>query len=542
MQFNKSKVKWVWKKNIYIYFNSSILIILDISHPPIQPPTSPINLMFRRIHPILSKQSNALQTLKSGIIFRPLSFITKPTTPTTLRTTPKIISHTLIQSRTLMSTKTTNLGPFKFTLQILTGVYCGLLIVSFGLCYLLYSDANQRQNIPFELSLDDHINAVMAINKDDVCESPRHATKHYRRLLIDLAKQELGDTTTIDESKFDNRYDVPILSTDFLIHNKSIKFINFYIDMILRYSKCLLSKGELDIAIKMLTRIVVDDDFIFFKLGDAEKLSSSSRVLAKITPDITKKISILQRSIDMLIETNKSMQIDNDYILLENSKISDELINCLNDLASNLAKLSQSQSQGQQELLNQSLQIYLSELRSLQTIRLKIESNQANQATYPLFNVDRANLIGMINTIKAHISEIMWVKGHKDKAINFLEQILQELYYDRYSDPKFGPILLNVLNNLEIMYHNLHKPEDVKRCQNLKHDISIYEIRNRFDIPWYDRVMKRISKTIYLRTPIGLVEKGLRDRFEPRARVKELDEFEDEDDENRSQWLYPLAK
>lgn len=189
--------------------------------------------MFRRIHPILSKQSNALQTLKSGIIFRPLSFITKPTTLTTLRTTPKIISHTLIQSRTLMSTKTTNLGPFKFTLQILTGVYCGLLIVSFGLCYLLYSDANQRQNIPFELSLDDHINAVMAINKDDVCESPRHATKHYRRLLIDLAKQELGDTTTIDESKFDNRYDVPILSTDFLIHNKSIKFINFYIDMIL---------------------------------------------------------------------------------------------------------------------------------------------------------------------------------------------------------------------------------------------------------------------------------------------------------------------
>lgn len=41
-------------------------------------------------------------------------------------------------------------------------------------------------------------------------------------------------------------------------------------------------KGELDIAIKMLTRIVVDDDFIFFKLGDAEKLSSSSRVLAKL--------------------------------------------------------------------------------------------------------------------------------------------------------------------------------------------------------------------------------------------------------------------
>ena len=54
----------------------------------------------------------------------------------------------------------------------------------------------------------------------------------------------------------------------------------------------------------------------------------------------------------------------------------------------------------------------------------------------------------MINTIKAHISEIMWVKGHKDKAINF--QILQELYYDRYSDPKFGPILLNVLIILKL--------------------------------------------------------------------------------------------
>ena len=103
----------------------------------------------------------------------------------------------------------------------------------------------------------------------------------------------------------------------------------------------------IDVAIKMLTRIVVDDDFIFSNWVMLKNYLVVVEYWLKLLL-ILLKISILQRSIDMLIETNKSMQIDNDYILLENSKISDELINCLNDLASNLAKLSQSQSQGQQ--------------------------------------------------------------------------------------------------------------------------------------------------------------------------------------------------
>ena len=51
-------------------------------------------------------------------------------------------------------------------------------------------------------------------------------------------------------------------------------------------------KGELDIAIKMLTRIVVDDDFIFFKLGDAEKLSSSSQYWLKLLLILLKNIYI----------------------------------------------------------------------------------------------------------------------------------------------------------------------------------------------------------------------------------------------------------
>lgn len=109
--------------------------------------------------------------------------------------------------------KTSNLGTAKYIIQALTGIYCGIVIVSLLLFYILYQDANDRQFIPFwDTSIDDKLNSVLAINKDEVCESPRHATKHYRRLLIELAKQEYPD---LNEDQFDNRFNVPILSKDF---------------------------------------------------------------------------------------------------------------------------------------------------------------------------------------------------------------------------------------------------------------------------------------------------------------------------------------
>jgi hypothetical protein len=296
----------------------------------------------------------------------------------------------------------------------------------------------------------------------------------------------------------------------------------------------LLSKGEADISIKLLSQ-VVNDDFLFNKVGDAEKLSASSRILAKITNDPERAIPILTRTIDMLTTNNRSLRVDDNYVLEERSKVSDELVNCLNDLASSLAKLSKSPKTSKKqkgELLNKSLQIYMSELGSLQEMRTSIELGKTNQATYPLFNCDRANLVTMINTIKAHISEVMWAKGYKENAIDWSEQILNDLYLDRFSDARVGTILLHVLSNLELMYTNVKQPEDVERVKQLKHDVRIYDVRNKFDnLSWYDKTLKRMSKVIYAKTPLGLVERSLKGRFDPNQKIQELEEFEDEDDE-----------
>ncbi|RCK56515.1 hypothetical protein Cantr_05325 [Candida viswanathii] len=476
------------------------------------PRTAPTGMLFSRTTPKLSHPT------------RSISFLAKPPTP------PRTLR--LARGFKVTYLKTSNLGTTKFIIQALTGIYCGMVVVTLALFYILYKDANDRQFIPFrDTSFDDKVNSVLAINKDEVCESPRHAVKHYRRLLIDLAKQEYPD---LKEEEFGNRYNVPLLSTDFLIQNKTPKFINFYVDMILRYCKCLLSKGEADISIKLLSQ-VVNDDFLFNKVGDAEKLSASSRILAKITNDPERAIPILTRTIDMLTTNNRSLRVDDNYVLEERSKVSDELVNCLNDLASNLAKLSKSPKTSKKqknELLNKSLQIYMSELGSLQEMRTSIELGKTNQATYPLFNCDRANLVTMINTIKAHISEVMWAKGYKENAIDWSEQILNDLYLDRFSDARVGTILLHVLSNLELMYTNVKQPEDVERVKQLKHDVRIYDVRNKFDnLSWYDKTLKRMSKVIYAKTPLGLVERSLKGRFDPNQKIQELEEFEDEDDE-----------
>ncbi|KAI5952999.1 hypothetical protein CANMA_005024 [Candida margitis] len=437
----------------------------------------------------------------------------------------------LQQRRTLKlsANAAAGLKSYGSVINILAGAYIGGLIVSLGSFYFLYHDANERQSIPFELSFEDQIEAVKAINKDDVLRKPNFAVKHYRKILFDLAKRV---DPSIDESQFDN-YNVPIIDSQILVYDKSNKFSNFYIDVILRYSKALLAKGELDASIKTLRKII-DDDLIYYKLGDAERLSECSRLLAKVSQSPDDRIHILQRSIDMLSKTYSSIQINDDYTLKQNSKVSDELINCLNDMAFQLAKMSQDVPKKRKStLLNESLAIYLSTLQALTTIREKLETRKANQSNYPLFNVDRENLITQICSVKAHISEILWAQGFKQDAINWSEEILNELYYDHASSPKVSPILENVLANLADMYSIQKKRTDIERCQRLKKDLKKYEKPDDMDDrlkDWYESVINRWSKIIYDQGPLGIILVPLQERYGPGRKIRELEEFEKEDE------------
>lgn len=420
---------------------------------------------------------------------------------------------------------------FAFIVRLFSGIYIGGAIVCGGLMYLLYNDANSRQHIPFELSFDDQVTCVKAINKDDVLKSPRYAVKHYRRLLIELAKHE-DSNLQFDENDPENKFRCPLIDSNTLVYKKSNSFANFYVDIVSRYAKALLAKGELNVALEMLQSLVQDDD-IFFKLGDAERLSQCSRLLGRISPDWQSRVDYLKRTIAMITSTYSTIRLDNDYRLQEGSRITDELIACLNDLAFVYAKASSDtnksiNSKTREALKSKSLNIYLSNLKTLQGIKDSIESGQLNQAHFPLFNCDNNNLLLSVNEIKGHLSELMWAKGYKQNALSWGESVVDELYFMNSSSDRASRILYKVVDNLQYMYKSLKIPTNEVRCMKLKRGLMTYDVSTPSDT-WYNNFINRCSKIIYNRGPLGLIEKPLLERFGPPKRVPEIEEFEEED-------------
>lgn len=413
-----------------------------------------------------------------------------------------------------------------FVINIVAGAYIGGLLVCFGLLYLLYLDANDRQRIPFELSFKNQMTTVKAINKDDVLKSPRYAVKHYRRLLIELAREE-DPNLEFDEYSEQNRFMVPIINSSVLVYEKSNDFANFYIDIVLRYAKSLLAKGELDTSIYVLKEII-DDDELFYKLGDAERLSQCCRLLSKVCPRNEDKEAYLDRSIDMLRSTFSSIVLDENYLLQDNSRITDELMSCLNGLAFTFAKASPSQGKEKDLYLLKALNIYLANLKKLNLVQRSITNSEQTQASYPLFNCDLNNIKMVIAEIKAHISEIMWARGYKKNAISWGEDVVEDIYFAHSSERRASPILINVLRNLIIMYEDIKDIRSIKRCEKLLGELSVFELN---ESSWYDNIVNRFCKIIYNKGPLGIIEKSLSERFGSPQPILEIEEFEDEDKE-----------
>lgn len=413
-----------------------------------------------------------------------------------------------------------------FVVQVLAGFYFGSLVVFAGLFAFLYFDANSRQRIPFELSINDQITAVKAINKDDVLKSPRYAVKHYRRLLIELAKREDPD---FDESTL-APFEVPLMDPEVLVYDKSPKFANFYIDIVMRYAKALLAKGQLEVSINVLSK-VIDNELIFNKLGDAERLAECTRVLAKVVPDPNTKIYYLQRAAKMLGEFYTSVKINDDFLLEDDSKFSDETLKVLNDLAYIYVgqyKSKNLKSKEKEQYLNNALKIYLANLRGLTHIREALESGTGNSAQFPLFDCDRENLVMLICELRVHISQIMWAKGYKKNAISWAEENLLDIYHDHRSSSRGSYIIADTLDKLTIMYENIHDPININRCEKLGERVKLFDFEAR---SYYDRLIKRWSNILYHQGPLGILEKPLRERFGKPQRVPEIEEIEDEDEE-----------
>lgn len=435
----------------------------------------------------------------------------------------------LILKRHLSTGRFQALKGWGTVINILGGAYIGGLLVCLGLLYLLYNDANDRQPIPFELKFQDQVTAVKAINKDDVLKSPRYSVKHYRRLLIELAKQE-EPGLEFDEDATENRYRVPILSSDKLINDKSTKFSNFYVDIVSRYAKALLAKGELDVSKETLLKLVNDDD-IFYRLGDAERLSQCCRLLSKLASTPQAGELLLKRDIDMIEKTYSSIQLDDNYRLNPKSRMTDELMRCLNDLAFNYGKqykdnkLSKST---RQECLTKAMNLYLSNLQFLQQVDQNLVQGMVTQSNYPLFDCQEDNLKMLINEVRGHLSEITWCKGYKKNAVSWGEEVVDEIYYQRATSKRANEILFNVLDNLIFMYKDMNNSKSMDRCIRLQKELSLYDLN---ELSWYDKVVNRFCKIIYHKGPLGVLEKALLERFGPNKRLLEIEEFEHEDEE-----------
>lgn len=407
--------------------------------------------------------------------------------------------------------------------------YVGGLLICGGSLYLLYKDATSRQNIPFEVGMENMIVTVKAIGKDDVLESPRYAVKHYRRLLIELAKKECPDLSFEETLPNGQRnYAVPLIPADILFHSKSAAFANFYVDIVLRYARALLSKGNLDESLEILKGIVLNDK-IFYSVGDPEKMSQCCRTLSKVTEDPQEKLQYLEKSVKMLCETFRSVSVDEEYLLSENSKLTDELLLSLNQMAFFHARNATTLSKkGKTIELNKALNIYLANLKALSSIKDQIESHELTQASFPLINCDLDNLIMSIAEIKAHVSEILWAKGSKESAIAWGEEIIHEIFFENARVARASPVLDDVLKNLEFMYTNLKRPDDVQRCVSLRNELVFFE---KGKLPWYDSLIKRFTKIIYYKGPLGVIEKAIKERFGPGQYLPDIEEYENEDEE-----------
>ncbi|KAG7191540.1 uncharacterized protein KQ657_003045 [Scheffersomyces spartinae] len=417
-------------------------------------------------------------------------------------------------------------------INIAAGAYIGGALVCVGSLYFMYSDANSRQSIPWELSIEDKKNAVKAINKDDVLDSPKYAVKHYRRLLIDLAKHEDPKLQWDEESE---GFNVPVILLEVLNSKKSEVFANFYIDILLRYCKALLAKGQLDSSVATLKK-VIDDDGIFFNVGDTERLSQCCRLLSRVTQSKEEQVKYLKRLIQMLCTVFPSIKISPEYILQEDSRLTDELVSCLNTLAFTYAQQSKSEpksssrwsrkSSKREELLNESLKLYLANLKVLTHMKNSVNKDPYLQVKNPLFNCSLENIDILIAEVKAHISEVLWGLGYKKNATGWAEEVVEQTYSYQGNQTKAAYILQSQLQDLITMYDRLGEQKSQRRCQKLLDEVEIFD---RNEDSWYDSVIKRFSKIIYHKGPLGIIEKSLSERFGNPQRVLEIEEIEDED-------------
>lgn len=393
-------------------------------------------------------------------------------------------------------------------LNIVAGAYFGGLAICCGLLYWLYQDANERQNIPFELSFKNQIESVKAINKDDVLRSPQYAEKHYRKILQDIS----NDPNECEGYDVNDPYDFPMIKSSILLNEKSNKFANFYIDMIIRYAKALMLRNKIDSSIKILQKIIDNDD-IFFNIGNSEALSEACQLLARL--DKPQQETYIKRSIEMLCRTHAPfLKIDENYLIQDNSKITNEFINSLNQLAFTLARSND---------LNDALNIYLSNLNILTGVQQKLQAGELSKRNFPLFNIEKLNLTIQIAEIKAHISEIIWAKGYKKNAISWGEEVVDLIYYDYNASSKVAPLLIDTLQNLSKMYKSIKDPVNQSRCERMLQGIEVFPQDRQ---QWHDETLARFSKIIYSKGPLGIIEKAITERYGDTKAVPNLEDFD----------------
>lgn len=403
---------------------------------------------------------------------------------------------------------------YGLAINIVAGAYFGGAIVIGGSLLWLYLDASSRQNIPWLLPQQVQIELVRAINKDDVLMEPRFALKHYRLVLEQLHKLYHKDEDTCPSSLVVP----PILSTPVIL-SLDPGMANFYVDILLRYARSLLARGLVDEGSSILHRVITDND-LFHALGDAERIAQSCRVISRLVP-ASDRVLYMQRSIRMLESTFAGISVTPDFTLAPDSRILEELMLSLTDLASAKTALAQqaSSTAEREKLLLELFNIFLSSLQPLVRIR-------QGQETHRLFDCSRNNVVVWENSVRAHIAEVLWARGYRRQAVAWSEEVLADVYYDHANEPRLGSILEGVLQNLSAMYGTLKRPAAQNRCQRLLQEMTRFDAAP--ETSWLENTLVRFSKIMYHEGPFGIIIRPLLNRFSLPQKLPDLYEYDTE--------------
>lgn len=243
------------------------------------------------------------------------------------------------------------------------------------------------------------------------------------------------------------------------LKSKGQKWVNRYVDILLRCAIVKGQLGQLQAAKELVEKAV---ELSSDSRPDKVLLSNGYRLLAKVGG--SKEEEYLKASVALLGSANLNQQLE---------AVSRDLYNAVVDLGIYYSRTGQSQL-GFELFLNNLmfLESYQEPSRILPDFP-RLLDELFGSSTSEKFIPDS----GDVPLMKLYLSELLWVQGRKDNAINWCKSALIESFNFSRQNQNCAVVAKMALDDLILMYTRLNKngayTDKIRNCQDLAEDIYI---------------------------------------------------------------------